>query len=307
MLYETIVYAQTGLDQTLCDFILENTGFVAYTTDQEGGPQKVTICKTMKEIFQLPPPGFKRVVGVESENFGIQLNDEECEIIRFCEEEAKRQHDDMRRNQQYLLDEEMSPEDEEEMLEMWAEKLSRDGRVNARGGSVFSREEILEMITEKDEVKVARDLAMEEICSLDPLEFQRRLLKKELPFFYPAKRGDPDYPKKPLRNTCHSHTLLTQRDIDGQTFKWGEVHRKEIRHMGVDKFIAHAYCDSCLEEEMAESSEACEDFFPTPCTWTGKGRFNQEPQPDEYERDLLDIPQIVNIIWDEKKTFCQDI
>jgi hypothetical protein len=196
--------------------------------------------------------------------------------------------------QQYL-DEEMSPEDEEELIEMWAEKLSRSGRVNARGGKEFSREEILEMITERDEVKVARDLAMEEICSLDPLEFQTRLLKKELPFFYPAEPGDPDYPKKPVKDTCYPHTLLSQRNIDGQTFNWAESHRKQIRHMGVDKFIAHAYCDQLYLEE--KITDACKVFFPSTERWRVNVSFPPEdPQPDEFERDLfLDLPQVVNI------------
>lgn len=108
----------------------------------------------------------------------------------------------------------------------------------------LSLEEIIQIIEkEKIDCKIQRDEAMKLISNMDAREFQTKLINGTLPDFQRAIPGDQDYPKGILRDTCHSHCLLSDEDFDKKIVNYAEVHRSKIRFTNTKDFIELCYHD----------------------------------------------------------------
>jgi len=130
-------------------------------------------------------------------------------------------------------------EDEEEMREMWLEKMSRPGRLAARQGLQYSEKEMDELIRQAD--KDERDCAMMIIQMMSAREFQEKLLDRTLPSFKRAQPNDIDYPRGLQRDTCHPKCLLHESDFGLEFSNYGGYHRDKLRYMEIDEFKAYCY------------------------------------------------------------------
>lgn len=108
----------------------------------------------------------------------------------------------------------------------------------------LSQEEIINII-EKERIncKKQRDEAMDKILNMDAREFQTKLINGTLPDFPRAIEGDQDYPKGILRDTCHSHCLLSEEDFSRNIVNYAEAHRNKIRFMNTKEFVKLCYHD----------------------------------------------------------------
>ena len=166
----------------------------------------------------------------------IDLTSEDCELIRQCEEgeldpekgcsialakEARAARE--AENYTALLEE---AEGDEELLEMWVEKMDRPGRKLARG----SDESAIDILL--------REKAMNEIYEMSAREFQSRLLDGTLPDF---PREKP--PTGPIRDTCHTRRLLTEKDfLKPQCISnYAQAHKDKLRYMSAENFKYECY------------------------------------------------------------------
>jgi hypothetical protein len=112
---------------------------------------------------------------------------------------------------------------------------------------------ILKYEDESSYKKQARDIAMDWIRSMDPHDFECRLLNPrgstfKLPDFPRAISGDVDFPdhRKPVRetNAFFSKRRLTGKDIEFDIINFANANREFLRYMSEKDFIA-----LCYEEE----------------------------------------------------------
>ena len=127
-------------------------------------------------------------------------------------------------------------ENEEEMLEMWIEKLNRPSRIALRGGKEMTIEEVKDFINEEN--KSERILALGEINAMNSKEFQDRLLADTLPEF--VREEVPEYPKLD-RDTCHPFSLMREKDHEGKCFNQGYLNRDKLRYYSVKDFKSSYY------------------------------------------------------------------
>jgi len=127
-------------------------------------------------------------------------------------------------------DEEFEEEQEDEMLEMWLEKLNRPGRLQERGGKEVTKEDLIKMMAED------REEAMAEIMAMNAKEFQTRLFDGTLPDFVREKNTG-----RLSRDTCHSMRMLTEKDFELNCISYGDYHRDRLRYMSVEEYIEIAY------------------------------------------------------------------
>jgi hypothetical protein len=165
------------------------------------------------------------------------LTPEQIEIVRICEEGeldpekgcslALANYVREVREAEHLAQEDYDAAEDEELLEMWLEKMDRPGRMAARGN-------------EEPAVNILlREKAMGEICQMSAKEFQTRLLDGTLPEF---PREAP--PKGLQRDTCQDRRLLTERDYrmpEGCICNYAEAHKDKLRYMSVDQFKQACY------------------------------------------------------------------
>jgi hypothetical protein len=129
-----------------------------------------------------------------------------------------------------VIDDEELEEEQEDMLEMWLEKLNRPGRLQERGGKEVTKEDLLKMMAED------REQAMVEIMAMNAREFQTRLFDGTLPDFVRDNN-----PPRLSRDTCHSMQMLTEREFELKCISYGDYHRDKLRYMSVEAFIDMAY------------------------------------------------------------------
>ena len=120
--------------------------------------------------------------------------------------------------------------EEEEMMEMWLEKLNRPGRLQERGGKEVTKEDLLKMMAED------REEAMAEIMTMNAREFQTRLFDGTLPDFVREKNT-----VRLSRDTCHPMRMLTEKDFELNCISYGDYHRDRLRYMSVEEYIEIAY------------------------------------------------------------------
>jgi len=126
--------------------------------------------------------------------------------------------------------EEAHEEEDEEMIEMWVEKMNLPGRLEERNGVEFTKEDWFRLIKEE------RDNAMWQIHAMNPWEFQTRVLDGTLPDFVREKSSGP------YKDTCHARRVLTKEQfLEGGMTNYGSVHRERLRYMYVDEFKMSCY------------------------------------------------------------------
>ena len=110
-------------------------------------------------------------------------------------------------------------------------------------GAELSDKEVLDIVDkERINCKQIRDLAMTDIIEMTAKEFQTKLFDGTLPDFPRAVHGDVDYPVGLIRDTCHSHCLLTDDDFyRNNTNNYAEAHRDRIRFTSAKNFKELCY------------------------------------------------------------------
>ena len=121
----------------------------------------------------------------------------------------------------------------------------------------MSRIFVLEEELKKSNKKI-RDIAMEWILSMDPLEFQERVLhsvtnvtndkfKIKLPDFVRAVEGDIDFPDPmiPVRetNAIFAKKIYSPGDLERSRYNFADENRKILRYMSEEDFIKLCYHD----------------------------------------------------------------
>jgi len=104
-------------------------------------------------------------------------------------------------------------------------------------------EEVVSCIIDEERQKCLehRNLAMSAILEMDAQEFQTRVLDGTLPDFPRAIAGDKDYISGIMRDTCHSHVLLTEEDFKKYIINYAEAHRNKLRFMDTADFKSLCY------------------------------------------------------------------
>jgi hypothetical protein len=94
---------------------------------------------------------------------------------------------------------------------------------------------------EREKCLEHRNVVMSAILEMDAKEFQTRVLDDTLPDFPRAIAGDKDYISGIMRDTCHSHILLTDEDFKKKIINYAEAHRNKIRFMDTADFKSICY------------------------------------------------------------------
>jgi len=139
-------------------------------------------------------------------------------------------------------------EDDREMLEMYIEKISRPGRLNARVNMDPLNEDPLENNSEFFELiyellkdsgeKPCREAALLWIKRMSGIEFQDRLFKGTLPEF--EREQYPEFINIE-RQTCHPFCKLTDKQFDlGMTCQ-GDIKRHHLRYCSTDEYKTNYY------------------------------------------------------------------
>jgi hypothetical protein len=120
--------------------------------------------------------------------------------------------------------------EEEDMMEMWLEKLNRPGRLETRGGKEVTKEDLMKMFAEE------REEAMAEIMAMTAKEFQTRIFDGTLPEFMREKNNG-----KLLRDTCHGRNILTEEQLNSNVMNYANFHRDKLRYMSAESYKELAY------------------------------------------------------------------
>ena len=119
--------------------------------------------------------------------------------------------------------------EEQEMIEMWLERVNCPEFIEKRNGEKVTKQQVLEMIENE------RNNAMLEIEKMDPYEFQTRVFNGTLPQFIREKS------KELQRDTNHSRVILTKQEFDNGLTNYGNAHRNKIRYMSTEEFKENCY------------------------------------------------------------------
>ena len=129
-------------------------------------------------------------------------------------------------------------ETDNDILDMWSEKINRPGRTFARGDKELSTLELNYLISDNPEKQ--REAAIEWITNMEPNEFQNRLLEGTLPEFE-RECITMNTPRPIERDTCHPYCLMTDREHELLISNQGYKNRYKLRYMNVDIFKINYY------------------------------------------------------------------
>lgn len=170
----------------------------------------------------------------------VKKADGECEVLTREQISAIRDYEAPIIERQQLLQNINceTEEDLEELVDMYCEKMSRDGRVTARGGVEISEKELKYMVTRQEFPEFSLKPAMEWIRSMSRGEFQQRLIDGTMPEF-PRDR-------KPMliRDTCHSRRLMTPEELQAEAGDFenaGNINRDALAYMSLADFKSRYY------------------------------------------------------------------